>query len=150
MAVTEKTRTSNEAEIRAVVEDWAKALYAKDVDRIMSCYAPDMVSFDLAPPLQNQGAAVHRKNFEEWFKTFRGPIESEIRDLRITPGDDVAFCHCFNRISGARTSGQDTSVWVRVTVCLRKQNGKWMVTHEHVSVPFYMDGSYRAAVDLKP
>jgi hypothetical protein len=23
------------------------------------------------------------------------------------------------------------------------------VTHEHVSVPFYMDGSYRAAVDLK-
>jgi len=25
-----------------------------------------------------------------------------------------------------------------------------MVAHEHVSVPFYMDGSNRAAVDLRP
>jgi hypothetical protein len=27
---------------------------------------------------------------------------------------------------------------------------RWMATHEHVSVPFYMDGSVKAAVDLKP
>jgi ketosteroid isomerase-like protein len=39
---------------------------------------------------------------------------------------------------------------VRATICYRKIDGKWMVTHEHVSVPFYMDGTYRAAVDLKP
>jgi ketosteroid isomerase-like protein len=32
----------------------------------------------------------------------------------------------------------------------RKREGEWLVTHEHVSVPFYMDGSLRAAVDLKP
>jgi ketosteroid isomerase-like protein len=37
-----------------------------------------------------------------------------------------------------------------VTACYRKIKGKWLITHEHVSVPFYMDGSYRAAVDLKP
>jgi ketosteroid isomerase-like protein len=39
---------------------------------------------------------------------------------------------------------------VRATVCYRRIDGKWMVTHEHLSVPFYMDGSFRAAVDLKP
>ena len=39
---------------------------------------------------------------------------------------------------------------MRATVGYRKTNGKWMITHEHVSLPFYMDGSYRAAVDLKP
>jgi ketosteroid isomerase-like protein len=39
---------------------------------------------------------------------------------------------------------------VRVTVCFRKIAGKWKVVHEHVSVPFYMDGSFKAAVDLKP
>ena len=27
---------------------------------------------------------------------------------------------------------------------------RWMATHEHVSVPFYMEGSVKAAVDLKP
>jgi ketosteroid isomerase-like protein len=51
---------------------------------------------------------------------------------------------------GTRTNGEETDVWVRVTACRRKINGKGLITHEHVSVPFYMDGSYRAAVDLKP
>jgi ketosteroid isomerase-like protein len=62
----------------------------------------------------------------------------------------VAFSHSLNRIYGKRTNGEDTDVWVRATACYRKMNGKWKVTHEHISVPFYMDGSYRAAVDLKP
>jgi hypothetical protein len=39
---------------------------------------------------------------------------------------------------------------VRVTACYRKIDDKWMVAHEHISVPFYMDGTGRAAVDLKP
>ena len=49
-----------------------------------------------------------------------------------------------------RNSGQQTSVWVRTTMCFRKQGGEWIVVHEHVSVPFYMDGSYKAAIDLEP
>ena len=61
------------------------------------------------------------------------------RDLRLTAGDEVAFCHSLNRISGARTTGEDTDVWVRATVGLRRTGGRWMITHEHVSVPF--DGS---------
>jgi ketosteroid isomerase-like protein len=82
--------------------------------------------------------------------TFEGPIGFEIRDLAITTGDDVAFSHSLNRISGKRTDGQTTDVWVRSTVCFRKVDGEWMVVHEHASVPFYMDGSFRASVDLKP
>ena len=150
MAVAEKTNATNEAQIRTLIDDWAKALHAKDVDAIMSIYAPDVLAFDLAPPLQHVGADVHRKNFEEWFSTFRGPVGHEFRNLSITAGDDVAFCRCFNRIHGTRTNGEETDVWVRVTVCFRKIAGKWKVVHEHVSVPFYMDGSFKAAVDLKP
>jgi ketosteroid isomerase-like protein len=39
---------------------------------------------------------------------------------------------------------------VRGTVGLRRIDGRWKITHEHASVPFYMDGSYKAAVDLQP
>jgi PhnB protein len=46
--------------------------------------------------------------------------------------------------------GEQTNVWVRATVGLRKIDGKWLIVHAHESVPFYKDGSYRAAVDLKP
>ena len=62
----------------------------------------------------------------------------------------MAFTTSLNHISGKRTSGETSDIWVRATVCFRKVAGAWKVVHEHVSVPFYMDGSYRAAVDLKP
>ena len=141
---------SDEGEIRALIDDWARAVRARDVDGVMSHYAADIVAFDLAPPLEYAGADAVRRSLEAWFPTFRGSVGWEIRDLSITIGDDVAFCRSLNRISGTRTDGEETDVWVRATVGLRKVDGTWKVAHEHASVPFYMDGSYRAAVDLKP
>jgi uncharacterized protein (TIGR02246 family) len=146
----ESSKPTDEAEIRAVVDGWVKAISAKDIDAVMSHYAADIVTFDLAPPLQYTGVDALKKSLEAWFPTFRGPVGYEIRNLCIIAGDDVAFCRSLNRISGARTDGEDTSVWVRATVGLRKIDGKWSIVHEHLSVPFYMDGSYRAAVGLKP
>jgi len=116
----------------------------------MSGYASDVLTFDIVPPLQYLGTDAYRKNYEEWFASWQGPIGYEISDLGITAGDGVAFSHSLNRISGKRTNGEDTDVWVRATACYRKINDKWLITHEHVSVPFYMDGSDRAAVDLRP
>jgi uncharacterized protein (TIGR02246 family) len=147
---TETSRATAEAQICKLMDKWAEALRAKDIKGLMSHYAADILTFDIAPPLQYRGAEAYRKNWEDWFPTFRGPIGYEIRDVRITASDDVAFCHSLNRISGTRTNGEATDVWVRATVGFRKIDGKWTVTHEHVSVPFYMDGSDRAAVDLKP
>jgi ketosteroid isomerase-like protein len=42
------------------------------------------------------------------------------------------------------------AIWFRHTLGFRKIRGKWKIPHEHESVPFYMDGSFKAAVDLKP
>jgi uncharacterized protein (TIGR02246 family) len=147
---TVSTKATDEARIRALINDWAEAVRAKDVDAAVSHYAADMVAFDLAPPLEYAGVDALRKSLEAWFSTFRGPVGYEVRDLSITTGDDVAFCRSLNRISGTRTDGEETDLWVRATVGLRKIDGEWKVTHEHASVPFYMDGSYRAAVDLEP
>jgi ketosteroid isomerase-like protein len=147
---TENRHAVNAGQIRERIEAWATALRAKDVEGVMSHYAPEVLVFDLPPPLRYVGADVYRRSWEEWFATFEGPVGYEIRDLSITTGGDVAFCHSVNRISGKRTNGEETDVWVRATVGYRRIDAKWMVTHEHVSVPFYMDGSDRAAIDLKP
>lgn len=138
-----------ETQIRQLIDKWTKALRAKDVDGLMSLYAPDIRLFDLAPPLQYRGADAYRKNWEEWLSSFQGPVGYENRDLSITASDEVAFCHSLNRISGARTNGEQTDVWVRATVGFRKINGRWMITHEHFSVPFNME-TYKASLDLKP
>ena len=141
---------NDEARVRELIADWTAGVRAKDVDRVISHYAADVVSFDLAPPLQYVGREALRKSLSEWFRTFQGSIGYDVRDLTITAGDDVAFCRSLNRIIGKRTDGTETDVWVRATVGCRKIDGTWMIAHEHASVPLYMDGSERAALDLKP
>lgn len=144
----ENVKALAEAQLRALIDDWAKAVRAKDVDGVMAHCAPDSVTFDLAPPLVSTGA--HATGLQAWFSTWQGPIGYEIRDLNITAGDDAAFCHSLNRLSGTKTDGEEADVWFRQTLCFRNIRGEWRITHQHESVPFYMDGSYRAAVDLKP
>jgi ketosteroid isomerase-like protein len=140
----------DEAQIRDCIQSWTRALYAKDVDGVMAHYTPDILAFDLAPPLQHL-AAEYRRGFGEWFRTWDdGPIRVDVRDLRVTVGGDVAFAHSLNHLTGARTDGSSTDVWLRATVCFRRIDGRWLASHEHLSVPFHMDGSYRAAVDLRP
>ena len=121
---TKNDKAIDEAQIRQLAENWAKAIRAKDINGLMSHYTPGILVFDLAPPLQYVGIDAYRKNFEEWFSSFRGPIGCEIRDLSISAGGDVAFGHSLNRITGKRTSGEETDVWVRATVCYRKLDGK--------------------------
>jgi uncharacterized protein (TIGR02246 family) len=143
-------RTTDEAQIRALAESCVKAVRAKDVDAVVSFCDPDLLLFDLPPPLEYRGIDAYRKSLQEWFSTFEGPVGFEVRDVQITASEGVAFGHSFNRITGRRTNGEETDVWVRATTGWRKVDGRWRVVHEHVSVPFYMDGSGKAAVDLQP
>jgi ketosteroid isomerase-like protein len=142
------SREIEEAEIRNLVEAWAASIRAKDVKGVVLRTWSQSVGFYLAPPLR--GDAPLEKSLGEWFASFAVPIGYEVRDLKVHVGDDVAFCHSLNRISGRRTDGMETDVWIRETMGFCKIDGKWLIAHEHESVPFYMDGSNRAALDLKP
>jgi ketosteroid isomerase-like protein len=51
-----------EAEIRQRIDTLVEAIGAMDLDTVMSMYAPDVVSFDIEPPLQHVGAAAKRNN----------------------------------------------------------------------------------------
>src|SRR5215510_13995826 len=136
--MTTKSAATDETQIRQRIESWAKALRAKDLEGLMHHYAKDVIAFDLAPPLEYKGAAAYRKNWADWFPSFQGPVGYEVRDLNITTGGDVAFCRSLNRITGARTNGEKTDVWMRATVGFRKIGGKWIIIHEHFSVPINM------------
>lgn len=138
----------DEAAIRAVLADIASALHAKDADRLQAHYAPDLVQFSLAPPLQSK--RLDRKALAEWLDSWSGPIESGTSELIITVAGDAAFAHGLSRMRGVKTDGVNIDLWFRQTFCFRRTAGAWNIVHEHESVPFYMDGSLRAAVDLKP
>ena len=145
----ESGRTIAEAEIRALMEEQARAVRAGDVEGSVSNYAPDVLLFDVVRPLQSVGSDAARKRLAEWFASIKGPIGYELRDLSITAGDDVAFGHSLNRVSATTTDGRKLDMWWRAPICYRRIDGAWMVTHEHASVPFDI-ASGRASLDLEP
>ena len=123
-----------EALIRQRVEDWLKALRAKDIDGVMSLYAPNLVSFDLAPPLRRFGADSKRRAWQEAFAAFSGPIDYAVRDLNVTMKGDLAFVYSLNHVNATLPSGP-IDMWLRWTACFRQVAGVWVVVHDHVSVP---------------
>jgi uncharacterized protein (TIGR02246 family) len=143
------TSASSETEIRALIDSRIAAIRAKDVNAATFNVAPDVLLFDVVNALQSIGLEALRERTKEWFASFQGPIGYEMRDLRIAAGDDVAFAHSLNQVSAMRTDGNKLQMSWRSTVCYRRVDGTWMITHEHNSVPFDVE-SGKASLDLKP
>ena len=141
--------TSNEEhQIRGLLNARKDAIHNKNAEKTCACFADDAVIFSLAPPLREDSPAAEA--LENWFGTWRGDIGNEIRDLQIVVGGDVAYASCFGRFFGTKVNGETPDVWYRETLGFRRQRGQWLITHSHESVPFYMDGSNKAALDLSP
>jgi ketosteroid isomerase-like protein len=128
-------RTRDDSSVRDRVASLAQAIRDKDVDYLMSHYAPDVVAYDVMPPMAVLSAAEYRQNFERWFASMEGSIDYEMTDLRISMSESHAFCHCVSHVRGTRRNGENADYWVRVTTCFQKANGQWLVGHEHVSMP---------------
>jgi ketosteroid isomerase-like protein len=149
--MTAETETTAREQILALLTDVAAAITAKDARRAVAHHAPDVVSFGLAPPLRGAGDEVRDPDgIESWFRTWDGPIGYDIAERVIEVGGDVAFGHGLTHLTGTKTDGEQVDLWFRSTVGLRRTAAGWQITHEHDSTPFYMDGSDRAALDLKP
>jgi ketosteroid isomerase-like protein len=138
-----------QSEVRELFDNRSEAMRAKDIDRLMSLYAADVVYFDLVPPLQYTGSAALRERFIDWFEGWNGPIGMETRDLRISASGEMAAAHMLLRASGTRTNGREVGYWVRTTNCCQRSDRSWLITHEHVSLPVNFEtGS--AVLDLLP
>ena len=145
------TRDDNaEAEIRALQDNWLKLVDTKDVERIMSLYAPDVVAFDAITQLRFKGRESYGKQWEACLAMCPGPMAFEIHDLDIAANGDVAFSHHLLKHGGKDPeTGEEHTCWIRVTSGYRKRNGKWSIVHEHFSAPFDME-SGKVIMDAAP
>jgi uncharacterized protein (TIGR02246 family) len=117
----------DETQIRALVESWAEAVRAKDLDGAISHHTNDIVMFDVPMPLQSRGLEEYRKTWELFFDHSPGGSGSfDVTELQITAGEAVAFAHAILRVGDGGA---------RLTIGLRKENGQWLIAHEHHSYP---------------
>jgi len=105
--------------------------------------------FDVVPPLRFVGSAALRGRFLQWFDSYEGSISIEVRDLNILASGDIAVAYWLSRAKGTLKNGREVGFWVRATICYQRSNDRWLVTHEHISLPVNFE-SGSAAIDLVP
>jgi len=137
-ALSAKTRPSGDAEIKTLEQNFLAAFQAKDAAKVMSFYAPgeQLFVFDVIPPRQYAGHEAYKKDWEDFFSQLPGPLTVDMSDLSVTTnGSDLAYSHSIQHVAGTFADGKPLDLTVRVTDVYRKMGGKWMIVHEHVSVP---------------
>jgi uncharacterized protein (TIGR02246 family) len=128
---------SDEIRIKALLEAWADAVRRHDLPAILAHHTPDMVMFDLPPPLQCKGIEAYAETWDLFFRYHKPGTPFDIQELNMTAGQDVAFAvaimYCGPE-SSSNAADKD-GFQFRLTVGLRKIDGAWCIAHEHHSVP---------------
>jgi ketosteroid isomerase-like protein len=137
-------------EILALLKAQDEATARGDAAAVVAAGAPDIVRYDLPPPLEYRGdregdIAGH----EEWFATWDRPVTTEFANPTVLIDGDLAVAFGLNRIRGNKKGDGRVDSWNRRTVVLRRSGGQWRIVHEHCSYPMAMDGSGRAETGLK-
>lgn len=119
----------NETQIRELIVDWTKAIAEGDREGILARHAEDMLMYDF--PATVRGIDAYSETWDFFDDSRTGRVTFEPRDISVKASDDLGFATCEIHCEGTTAGPLD----LRLTVCLEKRGGEWMVTHEHHSVP---------------
>lgn len=140
----------SEGEIRAVVESIQEAFRAGDLDKIMSHYAPEIVAFDMGPPLAFKGVQEYRKAWQMALDGMSASGELDTAEDKYFISGDLAVLHNLCHMTGTlKKNSQKIDTWSRYTGVFKRMGGKWLIVHEQFSVPIDME-SEKAMWNLKP
>ncbi|WBL60161.1 nuclear transport factor 2 family protein [Stutzerimonas stutzeri] len=129
----------DETAIRQLHEDFEQAIGAKDLDRIMAQYAPEVVAFDAVGSLQFKGVPEYRAHWQRCFEFCQGEGFFETHELHVDVGGELACSRMLSHCGGPNAEGEMQSAWMRGTRVWARRGGDWKVIHEHFSMPFDME-----------
>ena len=128
--------SDDETAVRTLITEWTRAVHAGDIDGVLYGHSDDIVMFDVPPPAAGvRGIAAYRETWPPFFEWQAAGSSFDIVSLDVTAGDDVAFAHALLRCGTDAELREDPENYLRLTVGLRKQDGRWLITHEHHSFP---------------
>ncbi|MFD8079579.1 YybH family protein [Streptomyces sp. NPDC059718] len=126
----------DEARIRALIERWADAVHRGDLAAVVADHGEDIVMFDVPPPHDGvRGLTAYRQVWPPFFDWQARGASFEIVSLEVTAGDDVAFAYALLRCGTPEDFARDPGIRLRLTLGLRRRDGRWVVAHEHHSFP---------------
>ncbi len=127
---------TDQQQIRTLIERWAGAVHAGDLDTVLADHSHDIVMFDVPPPDDGvRGIDAYRETWPPFFEWQARGASFEIVELDVTAGDDVAYAHALLRCGMPEELAERPERRLRLTLGLRREDGRWVVAHEHHSFP---------------
>lgn len=128
--------SDDETEIRGLIERWADAVHRGEIETVLADHAAAIVMFDVPPPDDGvRGIDAYRETWPPFFEWQARGASFEIVALDVTAGEDVAFAHALLRCGTPEQLAERPEMRLRLSLGLRKQNDRWVVSHEHHSFP---------------
>ena len=125
---------TDELTIRALIDAWTIAVHDGDLDRVLADHARDIVMFDVPPPYQGvRGIQSYRDSWPAFFAWQASGAVFDIESLDVVVGSDVAIAYGLLRCGTPADFARDPEQRLRLTIGLRKDDGRWIVVHEHHS-----------------
>jgi ketosteroid isomerase-like protein len=138
-------------DVLGVIAENFEAIASGDARRDVAVFADDFVAYELQPPLAFDAAEGRDPSgLEEWFATWRSLPCIALRQPHVEIAGNLAVVYGLTNMRGRKVDGAEIDLWYRSTFVLRWDGASWKIAHLHTSVPFRMDGSEKAALDLKP
>ncbi len=139
---------SDKAQIAAMNQQIMAAFNKRDPSAVMAFYSddPDAIFFEDTIPFQMNKAVLSKANGEiKSMPDFHARMEA----IDIVTSGDLAVMRCIIRGKWIDSKGIMHTQTSRYTQIDRKEGGKWLVWHEHFSVPFD-PATGKAVMNAKP
>jgi uncharacterized protein (TIGR02246 family) len=121
-------------QIRTLIERWAEAVRSGDMSGVLADHSDDIVMFDVPPPYEGvRGIDAYRETWPPFFNWQAQGASFDIVSLDVTAGEDVAYAHALLRCGTQQDLAENPDNRLRLTLGLRKEDGRWVVAHEHHS-----------------
>jgi ketosteroid isomerase-like protein len=127
--------SQDEMDIRALIERWARAVREENRAGIRADHDPEMLMFDVPPPFLSRGLDAYMATWEAFLSWSEKRVAFDFHDMKITAGKYVAFATATGRCAGVDPNGYREELEFRLTLCLRKMDGRRRIVHEHHSLP---------------
>lgn len=128
--ITTMTEPESGEPIRHLLQEMVAAIDARDIDAILALYSEEAVIFDVRDALKIDREGL-RQSWQECFDSAED-FHFSLQQPYVKMSGDIAFCHS---LSHSVVPSKKVDVWMRSTFCFQKMAGKWLITHEHDSVP---------------
>ena len=133
---TRASSSKDETEILALIERWALAVRKEDRATIRADHDPDILMFDVPPPFLSRGLDAYMATWDIFYAcAAERPVAFDFDDIEITAGDGVAFATAIGSCMTTDSKGAREPLRFRLTMGLRKIDGRWRIMHEHHSLP---------------